>query len=62
MMKEESLEHYQRSFKEKCFKCNEPVEVHAFRPRKNGNRKAIYAHCQNQDCAKRNMEICYLGG
>ena len=58
---EQSLEWYQHNFHENCEACHERIEVHAFRAKQNGNRRAVYGHCTKEGCRKKNAEVCYLG-
>jgi hypothetical protein len=53
--KKNCLEWYMAYFVRYCKICNRRMNVHACR-----FKKAVYAHCEENGCENKNVEICFL--
>jgi hypothetical protein len=44
-----------------CEICEGKIMVTGSRERMNGNKAAVYGHCETNECRKKGEEICFLG-
>lgn len=61
LFEKRTLDSVSLHFKEVCEKCNEPLQVHAYRAKSQTKKEAIYASCINKGkCGRYHLEICFI--